>query len=101
MENLYVNYMLSVQRALLGYIRNNVRAVMVGWTEDGKSLTIKFILDNVPESIDFEILSELTTEVWADFPKLEILNEECVFLDRKISKEDYLNGTAYMRYEDV
>ncbi|MGE0562547.1 MAG: hypothetical protein AB7O47_12080 [Flavobacteriales bacterium] len=101
MKNLYIDFMLSVQRALLGYIRGNVRAVMVDWTEDGKKLTVKFILDRQPESLDYELISELTTEIWADFPHLESLDEACVFSDKKISKSDYLKGTAYMRYEKI
>ena len=101
MENLYINYMLSVQRALQGYIRTNVRAVMVDWTEDGKKLTLKFILDRQPESLDYELISELTTEIWADFPQLESLDEVCVFSDKKFSRSDYLKGTAYMRHEEI
>jgi hypothetical protein len=99
MKNLYAEYMLSVQRALLGYIKSNVRAVMVDWTEDGRKITLKFVLDRQPETSDYELISELTTEIWADFPKLESLDEICVFSDKEFSRNDYLKGTAYMRYE--
>lgn len=64
---------LSALRALLGAITDNVRAVMLGWDDD--RIFLKFITGNAPTEKDEENLSIAGTEILADFPSKNIVEE--------------------------
>lgn len=95
----FKKYMLSVQRALLGNIIPNIRAVTVAWEND-KLIHIRFILDRQPTDFDYDLLHFTTGEVIADFPYLE-LKEECIFSDAPYLELPYLDAVAYLRYEEI
>ena len=77
MEKIYYKYLLSIQGALLGKVRPNLRAVAIGW-EDINSLKIKFVLDTQPSDEDLDLLSDTSAEIIAEFPNITI-EENCEF----------------------
>jgi hypothetical protein len=77
MEEIYKDYLLSIQGALLGKVKPNLRAVAIGW-DNPKSIKVKFVLDAQPTNDDWDLLSETCGEIIADFPKIDI-DEKCEF----------------------
>lgn len=89
--------LISVQRALWGMIYPSVRSIAVGF--DGlKKLKIIFYLDREPIEEDYEILSEVTSEVCADLSFSEV-EELCIFTNEPFSRLDNLTTWVYMRKE--
>ena len=93
--------MLSVQGALLGRIKPNLRAVAVGWS--GRELIrIKFILDKPPQKDDFDLLSEISGEVLADYPRINI-EETCDYSLNPYNEllDNEYNFFAFLRNEEI
>jgi hypothetical protein len=61
---------LSVNRALLGAIGSNVRAITCFWTDQG--ISIRVIFDGAIGENDFDTMSVVETEVMADFPDHDV-----------------------------
>ena len=90
--------LLSLQRALLGAVTPNMRAICVGWDE--KLIRIRAIYDGEIDDEDRERFSEVGTKVIADFSAPMAIEEECVRLDppeRLVSLG--LKEWVYWRYE--
>ena len=63
--NLRISALLSLQRALLGEITENMRAVIVSLGD--KEIKFRVVFSGNPSSNDEERVSEIETEVIADF----------------------------------
>ena len=94
---LKIRLKLSTQRALLGNIYPNIRAIAVGY--DGiKMLKIASYLDRIPEMEDYDGISDIAGEIMGDIEFVEV-DEKCVFTTEPISKLDHLDFWAYIRKE--
>ena len=78
--NLNNYFKLSIQRALLGNVTSNMRAIMAEVSEN--DIRLFFYYDGEVHENDEEIVSEIETEVIADF------DENCNF-DVNIIRLDY------------
>lgn len=76
-------FKLSIQRALLGNVTNNMRAIIAELSEN--NIGLFFYYDGEVHEDDEEIVSEIETEVIADF------NEDCNF-NVNIIRLDYPNS---------
>lgn len=65
-SDFFVDLRLSVQRALWGVIPDSLRAVALG--ASGHRGTARFVFDEEPGEDELELVSEVLTEVIADFP---------------------------------
>src|SRR5690606_2098365 len=92
--------MLSLQRALLGAIRQNYRAICYEY--DGKSGTmlIRCYCEQEPNETDREVMSIVGAEVYADFPDMNSIAEELVVADQSIGRLSALDGFVYARQEE-
>lgn len=70
---------LSLQRALLGYVLNNVRVVAFALEE--QSLHIRFYIDGEVSEDNLESSSCVETEVIADYETEYKITAECLRLD--------------------
>jgi hypothetical protein len=88
--------LISAQRALLGAIYPEIRAIAVGF-DGSKELTIKMYLDRMPNEMDYEELSDISAQILGDveFTKVE---ELCEYHEGKISLGN-LDFFVYMRKE--
>ena len=89
--------LLSTQRALLGMIYPNIRAVSVGH-EGIEKLKIIIYLDREPDEDDFEVVSDIAGEICSDIPFRNV-EEACKFNTRPISNLDKLMSWVYIRKE--
>lgn len=89
--------LISIQRALLGMIYPDIRAIAVGFIGTRK-LTVIYYLDREPNDNDYENVSEVTSEVCADIEFGEV-EEICLFTLDPFSKLDSLESWVYMRKE--
>ncbi|MFQ6600303.1 hypothetical protein [Flavobacterium sp. C3NV] len=90
--------LLSIQKALLGMIYPEIRAIAVGF-EGLRKLTVIYYLDREPSSDDFENISDVTAEVLADINFSEV-EEKCFFSDEIIAKLNNLDSWVYVRKEN-
>ncbi len=89
--------LISIQRALWGIIYPSIRSIAVGF--DGlKKLEVIFYLDREPTQNDYELISEVTTEVCADIHFIEV-KESCIFTNEPFCNLDRLTTWVYMRKE--
>ncbi len=90
-------FLISIQRVLLGMIYPSRRSIAVGF-EGLKKMKIIYYLDREPNEDDYENISEVTTEVCADLSFSEV-EELCVFTNKPFSELDKLVTWVYMRKE--
>jgi hypothetical protein len=89
--------LISIQRALWGMIYPSIRAIAVGF-EGTVKLKVIYYLDREPIEEDYENISEVTSEVFADINFSEV-EELCIFSNEPFSKLESLNSWVYMRME--
>ena len=79
--------LLSIQRALVGTITPNVRAIVCRWSES--AIDIRAMFDDAPSSTELEIMSVAETEVMSDFPKSHV-QLKCIQLQlpNKVTVDD-------------
>lgn len=90
--------LLSTQRALLGMIYPEIRAIAVGF-EGLQKLKVIFYLNREPNEDDYENISVVTTEILADINFVEV-EERCFFSDQIIVNLDNLDSWVYVRKEN-
>jgi hypothetical protein len=98
--NLRCKVLISCQRALLGSISTNIRAITIGYKN--KKLKLIFYLNDKPNEEDYENISIVTTEIIADFKYPEDFNkieEECIFSEALIKDLLLLDDWVYIRKE--
>ena len=94
---LRVRLLLSIQRALLGEVTPNIRAVTA--RIDAQTIFLRWIIDGeVSDSLRRD-LSAVTTEVVADFATHQIAGE-LIHCDASHAMDElYLDAVAYARKE--
>ncbi|OMQ12523.1 hypothetical protein [[Flexibacter] sp. ATCC 35103] len=90
--------LLSTQKALLGMIYPEIRAIGVGF-ENKDKFTIVCYLDREPNEDDYEILSDVTGEILSDIDFLEV-EEKCVFSNETFLNLETLDSWVYKRKEN-
>jgi hypothetical protein len=86
-----------MQRALLGMIYPEIRAISVGF--DGtRKFIINCYLDREPNEDDYENISHVTAEVLADIHFIEV-EENCIFSLEPISRLNHLTAWVYVKKE--
>ena len=93
-----INLKLSVQRALLGAIYPNIRAIAIGGIGT-KKLKITRYLDRPPTEFDYDNISDIAGEILGDMVEFNEVEEKCEFTTEYISKLDHLDFWAYRRME--
>lgn len=92
--------LLSLHRSLLGYVRPDLRAILV--TNEDEKITITFILDHMPSLEDKDFYSESLLDFASDFPintSIKI-DENFIYSDVPSHKLGGKQDTvAYLRYE--
>ncbi|MGE6355544.1 hypothetical protein ACQKCJ_16870 [Flavobacterium sp. NPDC079362] len=90
--------LLSIQKALLGMIHSEIRAIAVGF-ESRQKLIVVYYLDREPNEDDYENISDVTAEVLGDIDFSEV-EEKCIFSKDALLKLDNLDSWVYKRKED-
>ncbi len=70
---------LSIQRALLGAVSANLRAVI--FSIEDRHINVRFYFDGLIEETDFESASCVETEILADYKAEDTVTVECIRLD--------------------
>lgn len=92
------NVLLSIQKALLGMIHSEIRAIAIGF-ESRQKLIVVYYLDREPNEDDYENISDVTAEVLGDIDFSEV-EEKCIFSKDALLKLDNLDSWVYKRKED-
>ncbi len=79
MNDIRATLLLSVQRALLGAVPHNLRAVTCDW--DGTEIKLRFVFDGEIAEENYEHAQIVGTEVVSDFPAPWTISEDIVRLD--------------------
>lgn len=88
--------LLSAQRALLGMITPNMRAITVGW--QGPRIRLRFYFSYPPSEAEIELTSTVAGEMIADFEEATIA-EEAMVSQEKLSNLELLDAWIYIRRE--
>jgi len=92
-------FLLSLQRALLGAIRPNHRAICYR-IHSRREATLRCYCSEEPNEDDYEAIDVAATELHADFPSLERVNIECIYSTEPIGYLDVLDGNVFSRQEE-
>lgn len=86
--------------ALLGEIYANIRAIAVGYDNDGK-LVIRYYLDREPDEFDFESAAIVSTNLDAlgGSGNVNVIEIECFFSKDSLRDLDPLSGFFFARRE--
>lgn len=98
MENQRTSILLSLQRALLGHIPHALRSVTVGYKNIDNTLIIQCYFDGEISDEDKETMSEMHTEVLADFSEDTEVKLEIERLDQP-EEMTILDDWVYLRKE--
>jgi hypothetical protein len=97
-NDLRVRVCLSMQRALLGSITPNIRAISVAW-DQLKSFSIRVYYDTHPTEDDLEQMEIVASEVLADIPFERMLPIEAIYDIRPQQELENLMVMVYSRKE--
>jgi hypothetical protein len=89
--------LLSAQKALLGAIYPEIRAIAIGF-DDLERLTIKMFLDRIPNDDDYEALSDISGEILGDI-EFNSVEELCEYTIEKPIPLNGLDAFVYSRKE--
>ncbi|HRN83058.1 MAG TPA: hypothetical protein PLO26_10420 [Nitrosomonas europaea] len=79
MQEAIIDARLSIQRALLGAVSANLRAVV--FSIEDRQINVRFYFDGLIEESDFESASCVETEILADYQAEDTVTVECIRLD--------------------
>lgn len=91
--------LLSTYRALLGRISPNMREIMIDWGED--FYKIKAYFDRPTTDDDLELLSDVSGEVAADFPKMIKIEEYVEYSNKPAIELSPLREVVFMRLGEL
>lgn len=89
--------LISVFRAMLGNISNNVRAITIGWSVN--KFFIRAYFDREPQAEDIEDISIISTEVLADFRTFKEEQLDCIYSKAPINELERLAEWVFIRKE--
>jgi hypothetical protein len=93
-----IEVLLTLQVALLGWIRPSVRKVGVGWSD--KCINVRIFHDGEPDEDDVEAASCVETEIMASFPDHEVVVSAVRFdYPKPILNIEGISNWAYSRWE--
>lgn len=90
---------LSAQRALLGHVTPQLRAVSVELDRECRRLTVRFVFDGEPSESVRDAASCAGTEMIADRPDGWTIDEQIVVCEAP-AQADHLRHVVYARCED-
>ncbi|PWJ94657.1 MULTISPECIES: hypothetical protein [Mesorhizobium] len=100
MHDIQPRLLLSVQRALLGAVSPNLRAVICGWA--GVEIKLRFVFDGEIAEENLDDVRIVGAEVAADFPAPWTTSEDVARLDYPHDiRPGALDLWAYLRKESV
>jgi hypothetical protein len=70
--------LLSTQRALLGMVTKNMVAITIGYKQQN-SFVLRIYFEKDPSSGELELMSEITSEIAADFEEIDCKEEHLIF----------------------
>lgn len=85
-NNAVIAARLSIQRALLGEISPQLRAVV--FSIDGRDIDVRFYFDGLINESDIESASIVETEILADYESDDSVTVRCVRLDAPTPIDD-------------
>lgn len=88
--------LLSTQRALLGAITPNMKAITIGYNET--SFTLRVYFSSQPSEEEMELLTEITSEIAADIPSFKDFNEEAIVSGESPSEVKRLDEWVYLQH---
>ncbi|HEY2033593.1 MAG TPA: hypothetical protein VGH02_07875 [Rhizomicrobium sp.] len=89
---------LSAVRAFLGRIHAEMRAIKI--SADGETITVTVFLNQAASELIREDVSEAATEIVADFPWCNRINEQFEVVTGPLPREDVVkSGWIYERAE--
>ncbi len=89
--------LLSTHRALLGAITNNMRLITIDWNKD--FLKLKAYYDKEVTEDDIENLGIIMTEILADFPDINDVEELYEYSIEPINNLKFLREVVFLRKE--
>lgn len=89
--------LLSIQRALLGVVTENIRAITCSWNET--NILIKYIYGDNPSEEELDDLSCVETEIMSDFPEHEVESTWQVISSDKSVNAEHLQAWVYRKKE--
>jgi len=89
--------LLSAQRALLGMITSNMRAITVGYVSDTFVLRIYF--HSKPSELEIELMGDIMSEVLADLNETNSYKEEPIVTQAPRHHLEPIDTWVYIRYE--
>lgn len=88
--------LLSTQRALLGAITPNMKAITIGYNKTFFILRVYFA--SQPTEEELELLTEVTSEIAADIPSLKDFKEEAIVSEESSNKLKKLDEWVYCQF---
>lgn len=89
--------LLSILRALIGNITDNMRAITVDY--DDSNVLLKYYLAKQPERFEAELIDDIETEILADLDEHINVTSETVATQLPIHELPVLKDWVYKRYE--
>ncbi len=97
-KDIACNTLISAQRALLGVITSNIRAVSIKW-EGVEKLNLRIHYDSQPTEDEVEDMEIVTAEIIADVPFHCVDPIEIIVTNEPITALKFLDRLIYLRKE--
>ncbi len=93
--------LLSTQRALLGAITPNMKAITIG--SDGTTIKLRVYFLTTPNEDELEILSDITGEICSDITEIENFEEEALVVDPlvPVSELEMLDAWVFLQHSPI
>lgn len=90
--------LLSTQRALIGMITKNMKAITVGFSN--YNFTLRIYFGSQPNEKELELMKDITGEISADIPEFTDFREESIIVDseKQVNQFEKLDTWVYMEY---
>lgn len=88
--------LLSTQRALLGTVTPNMKAITIGY--DKTSFILRVYFSSQPSEKEMELLTEITSEIAVDVPNFTEFKEEAIVSEERPNKLEKLDEWVYRQF---
>lgn len=90
--------LLSAQRALIGEIYPEIRAISVAYKD--RALRLKYYVNRPVSEVDFERAAIITSEMVADMTnEFELVEELCIHSKNRLAELDGQDGWVFAAHE--